>query len=171
MRKVCVSTKRVLTFDKNIMKHLSNTTRFGVYSAISIGAFFTLIYSLGFGHIQELRLFNLVIVVYFTNRLLKSNLAKSNHLSYLENLGSAFLANLICVILSLIGLVVFINFIDANYFQSANADSMWSQADSLGDLMLILFLEGMSSAAIISFSLMQYWKNDIRLHKTIYKSS
>lgn len=153
------------------MKHLSNTTRYGVYSAVAIGAFFALIYSLGFGHISELRLFNLAIVVYFTNQLLKSNLAKSNQVSYLENLGSAFLSNLICVTLNLIGLVVFVNFIDVSYFQTVNADTMWSQADSLGDLMLILFLEGMSSAAIISFSLMQYWKNDLRLHKTIYKSS
>jgi len=152
------------------MKNLSTIARYGIYSALGIGAFFYLIYSLGFGHVSELRLFNLVIVVYFTNRLILEKLATSNEVSYLDNLGSAFLSNLICVALSLIGLVLFVNFVDFSYFESVNKDTMWAQASSLSDLMLVLFLEGMSSSAIISFGLMQYWKNDMREHKTVYKS-
>ena len=153
------------------MKHITTIARYGVYSAIGIGAFFALIYSLGFGHISELRLVNLLIVIYFTNRLIREKISFSDEVNYLDNLGSAFLSNLICVALCLIGLTVFINFVDFSYFESVNKDTMWAQASSFRDLLLVLFLEGMSSAAIISFSLMQYWKNDLREHKTIYKSS
>lgn len=153
------------------MKHLSNSARFGIYSALGIGAFFALIHFLGFEDVSELRLFNLVIVVYFTNRLIRENLADSKDDSYLENLGSAFLSNIICVLLCLLGVVLFVNIFGFTYFENVSEGTIWSQINSLSDLTLVLFLEGMASGAIISFSLMQYWKNDIREHKTLYKTS
>ena len=153
------------------MKHLTTIARYGIYSALGIGAFFGLVYTLGYGHVSELRLFNLIIVLYFTNRLIRENLATSDHIGYLENLGAAFLANLICVVLCLVGLAIFVGLVDFSYFESVNKGTMWSKASSFSEVALVLFLEGMSSAAIISFGLMQYWKNDLRAHKTLYKSS
>lgn len=153
------------------MKHLSIIARFGIYSALGITAFFALVYYLGFGDVSELRLFNLIIVVYFTNRLIQKNTSTSNEVNYLENLGSAFLSNLICVLLCLIALIVFVNFVEVGYLENINNDSIWAQVNSLNDMLLVLFLEGMSSAAIISFSLMQYWKNESRAHKTLYETS
>lgn len=153
------------------MKNLSIITRFGIYSALGMGAFFGLVYFFGFGEISELRLFNLIIVAFFTNRLIRKKTSASDQLNYLENLGSAFLSNLICVLLCLIAFALFLNLVDVDYFENINKNSIWSQADTLNELILVLFLEGMSSAAIISFGLMQYWKNDSRKHKTLYETT
>ena len=153
------------------MKNSSIIARFGIYSALGIGAFFGLIYFLGFGDISELRLFNLIIVAFFTNRLIRKKISTSNGLNYLDNLGAAFLSNLICVLLCLVGFSLFVSLVDFNYFENIDKNSIWSQADTLNELILVLFLEGMSSAAIISFSLMQYWKNDSREHKKLYETA
>lgn len=149
------------------MRDRDYTLRYAVYMFLSIAGFFILMDFMGWGHVSELRLINIVFIIYFTNKLAQKNVIEFDNIGYLQNLSSLFVANVINVILSLIGFVVFVKFIQPDYLKVVNTTFAFGAFDRLFEVCVALFMEGMSGAAVISFGLMQYWKNHKRVRRTL----
>ncbi len=137
-----------------------NTLRYAFYSFLGIASFFLLMKLVGMENVAGLRVFNLVIVVYFMNRLARKNLMDDPDLNYVEGLGSLLLANVMTVIASVVGFVAYVRFFDPDFLQHYKGAIFWLSSDmNLWHTVVSLFMEGMAGAIIISFTLMQYWKD------------
>ena len=137
----------------------SNSFRYGIKMFLAIGAFFLLIYMMGWAEISELRYFNLFFVVYFSYRLAQLNSCDTRNNTYLSNLASVFGANLINVFLCIAGLIAFNALVGFNFTGRVSEGILFVEANSMTQVIIALFLEGMAGAATVSFAIMQYFKN------------
>lgn len=149
------------------MKERDYTLRYAIRMFLAISGFFILMDFLGFGHASELRLVNIVFIIYFTNRLAQMNVIEFDNIGYLQNLSSLFVANVINVILCIVGFVVFAALIRPAYVLELDKSFTWGSFNSLLEICVALFMEGMAGAAVVSFGLMQYWQNHKRVRRTL----
>jgi hypothetical protein len=140
----------------NISKELNN----GILIFIGIGVYFLLMELLGLSDIFLLRVLNIFIVVYFINRVIKSNYNEGKT-EYLPNLISGALTSLIGVFLSVAGLLTYINIRGGNtYLEKLSENFLFGGGEpSMYQYCVGLLFEGIASSFIITFTLMQYWKD------------
>lgn len=135
---------------------------------LSIGGFFLLMNYIGYGHVTELRIVNVLFVVLFSNLLAKRNWIDDARVEYLGNFLSVLSANIINVVLCMIGFILYTGLFDPDYISSISSGILWDANSSLAEVLIALFFEGMASSAVVSFSVMQYWKSKKRQHRTIF---
>lgn len=140
----------------NISKELNN----GILIFISIGIYFLFMELLGLSDVFLLRLLNIFIVVYFINKTIKSNY-REGKTEYLENIISGSLTSLIGVALSVAGLLAYISMKGGNaYLVNLSKNFLFGGGEpSMYQYCLGLLFEGIASSIIITFTLMQYWKD------------
>ncbi len=126
---------------------------------IAIGIFFLALYALGLAGINELRYFNLVLVIYFSNKLAKKNATETDDMTYVKSLISVFGANLINVLLCIGGLLLFNVIFEPEFLSQVSTGVLIVQTTSFPQVILSLFIEGVAGSAVVSFILLQYWKN------------
>ena len=142
------------------MKAKNQTVLFGIYMFVSMVALFFIMKLVGLEKVTELRLLNIVIAIFFSNRLAKLNVhSDTQRSSYLGNLSSLMLANLIAVFASALGLMIYVTAIDKDLMESIGNGFFLGNDLTINQIAIAILLEGSASAAIVSFSLMQYWKN------------
>lgn len=141
------------------MENHSNTFRIGIYTFLAIVAFFFVIKMARLEQYTELRLFNIVIVLYFSNRLAYLNFIKRKNTNYLNNLGSVFAANLLNVVLCSISFFIYLNWVDQEFIKVVENSFLLGHDLSAFNISLALLIEGIASSAIVSFGVLQYWKN------------
>ncbi|MES2589440.1 MAG: hypothetical protein V4622_10700 [Bacteroidota bacterium] len=142
------------------MKTNSNTLNFGIYSFVGIASFFLIMKLFGLEEYAGLRIFNIFIIVYFTNRLARKNIQDQSDIGYLEALASLFLANFLALVLSIGGFVFYVKIIDPEFLSTFIGGILWlSSKLTLFEIVASLFLEGMAGAIMISFISMQYWQD------------
>jgi hypothetical protein len=127
---------------------------------LSITVFFGIVHLLGWTHITELRAVNLVFVIYFSNKLALTNVRTVEDNGYLQNLASVFLANCLNVVLSFIGFFFFVRIISSDYLEVIMNSFILGKVEAMWQMYLALFIEGCASGAVVSFAVMQYWKNN-----------
>lgn len=125
---------------------------------IGIGIYFLAMEALGLADLFYLRLLNILIVFYGTNRTLKSNFREGNTL-FATNIASALLTSLTGVILSIMGLITY-SFIKGGdlYVQSLSKTFLFGGNPSVMTYSISLLFEGIVSAVIVSFILILYWE-------------
>lgn len=133
---------------------------------LAIGIFFLALYSLGLAEVSELRYFNLLIVFYYSNKLAKSNATETIEKNYLKNLTSVFGANLINVLLCIGGLLLFNLIFEPEFLRRITTGVLLVETTSVPQVVLSMFIEGVAGSAVVSFILLQYWKN----HQSTYMS-
>ena len=140
----------------NISKELNN----GILIFVSIGIYFLTMELLGLSDIFILRLLNVFIVVYFLNKTIKSNY-KEGKTEYLENLISGTLTSLIGVALSVAALLAYISMKGGDaYLAKLSENFLFGGGEpSMYQYCIGLLFEGTASSIIITFTLMQYWKD------------
>lgn len=126
---------------------------------IAIGIFFLALYALGLAGINELRYFNLVLVIYFSNKLAKKNATETDDMTYVKSLISVFGANLINILLCIGGLLLFNVIFEPEFLSQVSTGVLIVQTTSFPQVILSLFIEGVAGSAVVSFILLQYWKN------------
>jgi hypothetical protein len=125
---------------------------------LGIGLFFLLMELVGLSNKHYLRLFNLFIVIYGINNVIKSNY-ENGHSDYLENLISGFKTGIIGVVLSIIGLIVYIYLKGGESYLSLLSDTfIFAGKSNIIKYCSALLFEGVASSLISSYALMQYWK-------------
>ena len=140
----------------SIQKELNN----GILIFIGIGLYFLIMEMLGLSHVFYLRILNILIVIYFLNKTIKSNYNEGK-IDYLENLISGTLTALIGVVLSVAGLLIYISMKGGDaYLAKLSQNFLFGGGTpSVNQYCIGLFFEGIASSIIITFTLMQYWKD------------
>lgn len=140
----------------NISKELNN----GILIFISIGIYFLFMELLGLSDVFLLRLLNIFIVVYFINKTIKSNY-REGKTEYLENIISGSLTSLVGVALSVAGLLAYISMKGGNdYLANLSKNFLFGGGEpTMYQYCIGLLFEGIASSIIITFTLMQYWKD------------
>ncbi|WP_310556103.1 hypothetical protein [Flavobacterium sp.] len=139
---------------------LSKEFNNGILIFISIGIYFLLMELLGLSDVFYLRLLNIFIVIYFLNKTIKSNFNEGKT-EYLDNLISGTLTSLIGVVLSVVGLLIYISMKGGDeYMKKLSANFLFGGGEpSMNQYCIGLLFEGIASSIIITFTLMQYWKD------------
>jgi hypothetical protein len=150
------------------MKSTNKTVAFGLYMFLCYVALFFIMKLFGWEVITELRILNIFIAIFFSNRLAKFNVfSNSQRSTYLGNLSSLMVANLIAVLASALGLMIYATAIDKVLMESIGGGFLFGENLTVNQVAVALVLEGSAISAIVSFSLMQYWKNTEAKTKTI----
>jgi len=146
---------------KEIMKTQINTIRYGLQMFIAVVAYFFLMKLFNLEKVTELRFFNILIIAYFTYALARKNAERVVDVGYLNSLGSLFVANCINVVLSVLGLYVYISFIDPGFIHNFEHSLLFGSIVTLPKICLGTLMEGIAGSIIVSFAMMQYWKREI----------
>lgn len=135
---------------------------------LSIGGFFLIVNGIGYGHVTGLRVVNILFVILFSSLLAKSNWMSDQGIEYVSNFLSIITANIINVVLCMIGFVVYTSLIEPDYLDTISRGLLWSPENSIAQILIALFFEGVAGGVVVSFTVMQYWKNKKRQHRTIF---
>ena len=140
----------------SLAKEINN----GIMIFIGIGIYFLTMELLGLSDVFMLRMLNIFIVIYFVNKVIKSNY-KEGRIEYLDNLISGTITSLVGVFLSVAGLLAYISFKGGNeYLAKLSENFLFGGGEpSMYQYCIGLFFEGVASSIIITFTLMQYWKD------------
>lgn len=131
----------------------------GIFIFLLIGIYFLIIDFLGLGNVSLLKLANIIFIVIGVNLTIKHY--ANTRFAYLSIFAKGFATALIGIMLSLIGLFVYFQFIlggaDLSEYQTTLIP-----ATKLSHFFFAMFFEGMAVAAIIPFTLLQYWRKYIK---------
>ena len=140
----------------NISREVYN----GIMIFLGIGIYFLTMELLGLSDVFLLRLLNIFIVVYFVNKTIKSNYSEGKT-AYLDNLIAGSLTSLTGVALSVAALLTYISMRGGNaYLAKLSENFLFGGGEpSMYQYCIGLLFEGIASSIIITFALMQYWKD------------
>lgn len=129
---------------------------------IGIAIYFLLMEFLGLSDEFYLRIFNLVIVAFGVNLTIKQNYHDGLH-GYNRNLVSGIITSMIGAILSVGSLFFYIQFRGGDeYLQTLSKGFLFGGGDlNISYYAIGLLFESVASSVIITFCLMQYWKNKV----------
>ncbi len=143
------------------MKRTTEITN-GIIIFIGIGVYFLILEYLGLADQFLLRTFNLLIVAFGVNRAIKTNY-KNGLRGYNNHLFSAFITSMIGAFLCIASLLAYIEYRGGEaYIQRLSKGFLFGGGDLTVNYYCIgLLFESIASSIIISFCLMQFWKNKV----------
>ncbi|WP_439128069.1 hypothetical protein [Polaribacter sp.] len=145
-----------MSTDKIIIKNALITT-------FLIGGFFLLCNAIGLGENPYLRFLNLAFVLIGIYLAIKESVIKNNETLYTTNLGIGIRTSVLAVALSIIGVIIYIQFINPSFIDVMNSSFLIGGNLSLAEIVITLVIEGMASSFIGSFIIMQFYKKPEKL--------
>lgn len=143
---------------------LSKEITNGFLIFLGISAYFLVMQALGLSDNHLLRFFNVFIVYYGVYRTIKSNF-NENKFGYINNVVSAGFTAINGVIMSFIGLVLYIYANGGQSFlNSLSPGFLFSGNPTVTEYCFGLLFEGLASAIVIVFISMQYWRSKTALN-------
>ena len=124
-----------------------------------IVGFFLLMKISGLEKFSELRLLNFVFVFWGINRAIKTNITANKETLYLQNLSIGTGTSILAVGLTIVGLIIYVSFINEAFLSVLGNSSFWGKNLSLPLIIFALAIEGIASSLTCAFILMQYYKN------------
>lgn len=133
----------------------------GIIIFIGIALFFLLMEMLGLGDQIYLRLVNFIFVIYGVNRTIKLDYA--DHIDgYFTNLSSAFFTAFTSLVISIFAFIAYAEYKGGEeYIHTFAENYIFGGTPSLYQFCMGLFIEGLAASAIVSFTLMQFWKDKV----------
>ena len=141
-----------MSLDKIIIKN-------AIMIALLIGGFFLISKLVGLEENPYLRFLNLVFVFFGIFMAIKESIHKNGETKYITNLGVGIKTSALAVILSIIGVIIYIQFISPEFLDVMNKSFLIGGNLSLAEIIITLVIEGMASSIIGSFIVMQFYKN------------
>jgi hypothetical protein len=141
-----------MSTDKIIIKHALLIT-------LLIGSFFFFCTLFGLEGNPYLRFLNIGFVIFGIYLAIKESIYKNGESKYLINLGIGIRTSAFAVILSVIGVIIYIQFIDPDFINIMKNSFLIGSNLSIPKIAITLVIEGMASSIIGSFIMMQYYKN------------
>jgi hypothetical protein len=135
----------------------------GISMSISIALFFLLMEFLKASDNYYLRILNLLFVFYWVNHTIKQNLMEGKN-GYLTNLLSAGLTAVLGVVISVVGLLVYIYSKGGSAYISRLSEQFLFGGASVNEYCFGLLFEGLASSIIVVFITMQFWRNKTLLN-------
>lgn len=134
--------------------------RYGLYMYFGIAALFLFMKLIGMEEVTVLRFLNVFILAIFSVRIAQVITKEKGNLDYLSGFFTIFLANIFALVLALMSLIVYLKYIDPKLLESLK-ESIWFAGDlTISKIIGAIFIEGAGMAIIISFSVMQYYKDN-----------
>ncbi len=128
---------------------------------IGIALFFFLMEALNLSDQVYLRLLNFIFVIYGVNRTIKQNY-KDGIDGYFTNLSSAFFTAVFSAVLTIFAFMGYAEYRGGErYIDTFVENYIFAGDPSLYQFCIGLFIEGLAASAIVSFALMQYWKDKV----------
>ena len=129
-----------------------------------IGLYFILLELLGFSDVFFLRIFNILFVIYGVNRTIKAN-KEDGIRGYNRNLLSAIITSMIGAALSIASLLTYIYFKGGEpYLKQLSENFIFGGGDlTIQQYCIGLLFESTAASLIVSFCLMQYWKDKVEV--------
>ena len=124
-----------------------------------IGGFFFLCKFFGLEDSPYLRFMNLFFVVFGVRRAIKTSIFTNNETQYTTNLGIGIQTSALAVIVSILGVIGYIELINPEFLSIMNSSFLIGGNLSLAEITFTLLIEGMASSVIGSFVIMQFYKN------------
>lgn len=136
----------------------------GVIIFAGIGAYFLILEVAGLSDQVYLRIFNLLIVAYGVNRTISGNYADGVR-GYNTNLLSAIITSMIGAFLSIGSLLAYIQYKGGEPYLKNLADNFIFGGGELtvNHYAIGLLFESTAASLIVSFCLMQYWKDKVEV--------
>lgn len=128
---------------------------------ILLGLYFLILDLVGLSDVAFLKIVNIAFILFGVNLTLRHLSAEGKN--YIRMLASGLTTALIGVVLSLIGLFIYMKFVNGDTDLSAYSTTI-IPTTKLSHYFLALFAEGLSSSIVVVFALMQYWKTE-KTHK------
>ena len=132
----------------------------GISAFTLIGIYFLMAELLGFSKSTGFRFLNFFILGFFVNKTILD--AKKTNKTFVVQFTSSFITSILTVFLSATALACYIHF----WIGSEQIESLSKPILNMGSIKLNLiqfsfaiFTEGIASGIILSFGLMQFWKN------------
>ena len=144
----------------------------GVIIYIVIAIFFVIMEMLNLSDEIYLRLINFIPVIWGINRTIKSNF--NDHIDgYFTNLLSGILTGIVSLALVLISFMIYVEIRGEHAYLRRYAESyIFGGGDpSIYQFAIGLALEGIAASVIVSFALMQYWKDKVEKINKVDDSS
>lgn len=137
---------------------ISHEVTNGFFMFLGIGTYFLLMEVLGLSNNYILRIFNVLIVIYFLNKTIKFNINSGKN-GYLFNMTSAALTGVIGIVLGIVGLALYIQFrgIDQSVARLSK-EFLFGGNPTLGEYCISLLFEGLASVLMVVFINVQYWQ-------------
>lgn len=134
----------------------------GIIIFACIGAIFLFMEMLGLKDEVWLRLVNFIPVIWGINRTIKGNY-KDHIDGYFTNLMSAIFTGLTSLILGLVAFMIYVEVNGGdNYLENFKESYIFGGGEpSIYQFCIGLFLEGAAASLIVSFTLMQFWKDKV----------
>ncbi|HOZ73887.1 MAG TPA: hypothetical protein PLI38_01450 [Flavobacterium sp.] len=131
---------------------------------LGIGIYFLILQYMGLSDQFILRIFNIVFVIYGVNRTLTQNHADGIR-GYNTNFVSAILTSMIGAVLSIASLLAFIEFKGGeSYLKNLSESFIFGGGElTIQQYCIGLLFESVAASLVVSFSLMQYWKNKVEV--------
>jgi len=128
----------------------------GLIIWLILGVFFLLMDAMGLANVPYLKIFNIVFILFGVNMTLRHYAKKGANYGQLFVKGcyTAFLG----IGLALLGLIFYLEVLLGGVDMSQYSTTV-IPTTGLSQYVLALFAEGISSAVIVVFVLLQYWKN------------
>ncbi len=133
--------------------------KYGILITALIGGFFFFSKLIGVHENPFLRFLNLIFVVLGIRQAVKTNIELNKETNYITNLGLGIQTAALSVILSIIGVVGYVELINPEFLLSMNNSFLISGDLSIAELFITLLIEGMASVFIGSFVVMMFYKN------------
>ena len=124
-----------------------------------IGGYFFLCKFFGQENNPYLRFMNLFFVVFGIRKAIMTNIYTNKETKYTTNLGLGIQTSAVAVLLSIIGVIGYIELINPEFLSTMNSSFLIGGDLTLAELFFTLLIEGMASSVIGSFVIMQFFKN------------
>ena len=133
--------------------------KYAILTTLIIGGFFLLSKVFGLQENPYLRFLNLFFVLFGIRQAIKLNIEQNKETDYLSNLGLGLQTSALSVLLSVVGVMVYVEFIDRQFIEAMNNSFLIAGDLDKAEIFLTLLIEGMASSFIGSFMVMQFYKN------------
>ena len=138
--------------NKLIIKH-------AIFISLMIGAFFFLSKLVGLEENPYLRFVNLLFIIIGIRQAIKENIYVHKETNHAKNFATGFASAALAVILSTIGVVIYIEFINPEFLEVMNQSFLIGGDTSLFELAFTLVIEGLASSIVSTLIVMQFFKN------------
>jgi hypothetical protein len=138
----------------------------GVITSLALIAYFLIMKFLGLERVLEFRYFNFFILLaaisYAINKLKHENEEED---FYLKGMAIGFYTSVVAIFIFSFFISFYLAFIDPSFMKYIQTTVSHGQLFNTPVVFLILFMEGLASGVIITFTMMQFFKSPARAHQ------
>ncbi len=161
------NSEKSFSNEKRQIKRVTYTA--GIYTSVGLIIYFVAMRGLGLHHRIEFHYFNIVLLFLGLRYAIKNIIKITGEIKYFEGLKAGVIVSVISILIFNIFMFIYETVIDPPFLdflkEKISLGHMFSDQETILDVMWLLTVEGLSSGFIMTYILMQYYKDDHSLSK------